>query len=91
VFRASDRQLLGAHILGEEATELIHVAQAILHNGGTIDEFIDTTFNFPTCADAYKYAAYDGLQHLQACAPRSRRRLATGLSASGSTAIRPAA
>jgi NAD(P) transhydrogenase len=65
VFRASGRQLVGAHILGEEATELIHVAQAVLHEGGTIDEFIDTTFNFPTRADAYKYAAYDGLQRLQ--------------------------
>jgi NAD(P) transhydrogenase len=66
VFRATDRRLLGAHILGEEATELIHVAQAVLHNAGTIDEFIDTAFNFPTRADAYKYAAYDGLQRLQA-------------------------
>lgn len=66
VFRVSDRRLVGAHILGEEATELIHVAQAVLHNGGVIDEFIDTTFNFPTRADAYKYAAYDGLQRLQA-------------------------
>jgi NAD(P) transhydrogenase len=66
VFRASDRQLIGAHILGEEATELIHIAQAVLHKRATIDEFIDTTFNFPTRADAYKYAAYDGLQRLQA-------------------------
>jgi NAD(P) transhydrogenase len=65
VFRASDKTLLGAHIFGEEATELIHVAQAVLHRGGTIDEFIDTTFNFPTRADAYKYAAYDGLQRLR--------------------------
>jgi NAD(P) transhydrogenase len=66
VFRATDRRLIGACILGEEATELIHVAQAVLHKGGVIDEFIDTTFNFPTRADAYKYAAYDGLQCLQA-------------------------
>jgi NAD(P) transhydrogenase len=66
VFRATDRRLLGGHILGEEATELIHIAQAVLHNAGTIDDFIDTTFNFPTRADAYKYAAYDGLQRLQA-------------------------
>ncbi len=65
VFRASDQRLVGAHILGEEATELIHVAQAVLHKGGRIDEFIDTTFNFPTRADAYKYAAYDGLQRLR--------------------------
>ncbi len=66
VFRVEDRRILGAHILGEEATELIHIAQAVLHQGGTIDEFIDTTFNFPTRADAYKYAAYDGLQRLRA-------------------------
>jgi hypothetical protein len=49
----------------QPATELIHVAQAVLHRGATIDEFIDTTFNFPTRADAYKYAAYDGLQRLR--------------------------
>ena len=41
------------------------MAQAVLHRSGTIDEFIDTTFNFPTRADAYKYAAYDGLQRLR--------------------------
>jgi NAD(P) transhydrogenase len=82
VFRASDRRLIGAHILGEEASELIHIAQAVLHSGGTIDEFIDTTFNFPTRADAYKDAAYDGLQHLQARSPHTRTpRLA--LAASG--------
>lgn len=61
VFRMGDRRLLGAHILGEDATELIHVAQAVLHREGRLDDFIDTTFNFPTRADAYKYAAYDGL------------------------------
>ena len=71
-FRASDRRLIGAHILGDEATELIHVAQAVLHNRGTIDAFVDTTFNFPTRADAYKYAAYDGLQRLHARASRTR-------------------
>jgi NAD(P) transhydrogenase len=65
VFRAPDRRLLGAHILGEEATELIHIARAVLHNGGSIDDFINTTFNFPTRADAYKYAAYDGLQRVR--------------------------
>jgi NAD(P) transhydrogenase len=65
VFLASDRRLIGAHILGEEATELIHIARAVLHNGGPIDDFINTTFNFPTRADAYKYAAYDGLQRLR--------------------------
>jgi NAD(P) transhydrogenase len=66
VFRASDRRLLGAHILGEEASELIHIAQAMLHARATVREFIDTTFNVPTRADAYKYAAYDALQRLEA-------------------------
>jgi NAD(P) transhydrogenase len=66
VFRASDRRLLGAHILGEEATELIHIAHAMLHSGATVRELIDATFNFPTRADAYKYAAYDALRHLEA-------------------------
>jgi len=74
VFRAADKRLLGVHILGEEATELIHIAQAVLHQGGTIDEFIDTTFNFPTRADAYKYAAYDGLQRLDARAQPATHR-----------------
>jgi NAD(P) transhydrogenase len=76
VFRASDGRLLGAHILGEEATELIHIAHAMLHSGATVREFIDATFNFPTRADAYKYAAYDALRHLEARAesPRARRR-----------------
>lgn len=69
VFRKSDRRLLGAHILGEDATELIHVAQAVLHRDGVLDEFIDTTFNFPTRADAYKYAAYDGLPPRAATLP----------------------
>ena len=64
VFRGQDRRLLGAHILREEATELVHVAQAVLHAGGRIDEFIDTTFNFRSRADAYKYAAYYGPQRL---------------------------
>lgn len=64
VFRAPDHRLLGAHILGEEATELVHVAQAVLHREGRVDDFIDTTFNFPSRADAYKYAAYEGLGRL---------------------------
>jgi NAD(P) transhydrogenase len=74
VFRASDRRLLGAHILGEEASELIHIAQAMLHARATVRDFIDATFNVPTRADAYKYAAYDALQHLEARARYQRRR-----------------
>jgi NAD(P) transhydrogenase len=73
VFRSSDRRLLGAHILGEEASELIHIAQAMLHARATVREFIDVTFNVPTRADAYKYAAYDALQHLEARAKTHER------------------
>jgi NAD(P) transhydrogenase len=65
VFRREDRRLLGVHVFGEGATELIHVGQAVLHDEGTIDHFIDATFNIPSRTDAYKYAAYDGLQRLQ--------------------------
>jgi Pyridine nucleotide-disulphide oxidoreductase, dimerisation domain len=66
VFERDDRKLLGVHVLGELAAELVHQGQAALHHGATIDYFIHTTFNVPTQSDAYKYAAYDGLQRLQA-------------------------
>ena len=65
LFDPQDKRLLGAHLVGEQASELIHIAQACLHFGGTIDFFIDSTFNFPSLAEAYKYAAYDGLGNLQ--------------------------
>jgi len=86
VFRASDRRLLGAHILGEEASELIHVAQAMLHARATVREFIDATFNVPTRADAYKYAAYDALQHLEARAGSQERRRVDRNRGGGATA-----
>lgn len=65
VFRRDDRRLLGVHIVGEEAAELIHLGQAAMHAEQSIDLFIHTTFNLPTRAEAYKYAAYDGLQRAQ--------------------------
>jgi NAD(P) transhydrogenase len=65
VFRRDDRRLLGVHILGDHAAELVHQGQAVLNYGGTIDYFIHSTFNVPTESEAYKYAAYDGLQRLQ--------------------------
>ncbi len=64
VFRREDRGLLGVHILGDSAAELIHQGQAVLHCGGAIDYFIDAAFAVPTLSEAYKYAAYDGLQRL---------------------------
>jgi NAD(P) transhydrogenase len=65
VFRRSDRQLLGVHIIGAAAAELIHQAQAVLHFGGSIDYFIHSTYNVPTESEAFKYAAYNGLQNLE--------------------------
>ena len=62
VFDRADRTLLGVHILGEAATEAIHVGQAALNHADPIDYFIEKTFNVPTLCEAYKYAAYDGLQ-----------------------------
>lgn len=64
VFAPADKKLLGAHIIGEQASELIHIASHVMMVDGTIDEFIDAVYNYPTLADTYKYAAYDGLVNL---------------------------
>jgi NAD(P) transhydrogenase len=65
VFSPVDKKLLGTHIIGEQASELIHIASHVMMAGGSIDYFIDAVYNFPTLADAYKYAAYDGLGNLE--------------------------
>ena len=59
LFALETRRLLGVHIVGEGATELIHIGQAVLNLGGTIDYFIENAFNYPTLAEAYKVAALD--------------------------------
>jgi NAD(P) transhydrogenase len=64
VFRRQDRCLLGVHILGDIASELIALGQATIHNSGRIDVFNDLTFATPTYTMAYKYAAFDGFKHL---------------------------
>ena len=61
VFRYPDKTLLGVHVIGEIAAELVHVGLMVLQVGGTIDAFINTVFNYPSLGDTYKYAAYDGL------------------------------
>lgn len=77
VFRREDRRLLGVHVIGELAAEIIHLGQAVLQNGGDLDYFIQAPFNVPTWTDAYKYAAFDGLQQLEPGAP-IRVAVATG-------------
>ena len=64
VFRPDDQRLIGAHVVGEGASELIHLPMACMMYDGTIDFFIQAVFNYPTLGDAFKYAAYDGLQRL---------------------------
>ncbi|MDZ4762683.1 MAG: Si-specific NAD(P)(+) transhydrogenase [Alphaproteobacteria bacterium] len=59
IFSLETRRLLGVHIVGEGATELIHIGQAVLNLGGTLDYFVENTFNYPTLAEAYKIAALD--------------------------------
>jgi NAD(P) transhydrogenase len=64
VFDRNSLELLGVHIVGENASELLHVGMIVMQYGGTINAFIDCVFNFPTLGEAYKYAAYDGLGSL---------------------------
>jgi len=64
IFSPADQRLLGVHVVGEIASELIHIGQACLQLGGTLDFFIQTVFNYPTLGEVYKYAAYDGLGNL---------------------------
>jgi NAD(P) transhydrogenase len=71
IFSAPDGKLLGAAVIGEIASELIHVPMACLQFGGGIDYFISSVFNYPTLSDAYKYAAYDALGKLNAYRARS--------------------
>ncbi|MDP1907954.1 MAG: Si-specific NAD(P)(+) transhydrogenase [Hyphomicrobium sp.] len=59
LFSLKTRRLLGCHIVGEGATELIHIGQAVLNLKGTLDYFVQNTFNYPTLAEAYKIAALD--------------------------------
>ena|SRR6202166_4974117 len=58
------RKVLGVHVIGENAAEIVHIGQSVLTFGGTTDYFRDTVFNYPTFAEAYKVAGLDGLNKL---------------------------
>jgi NAD(P) transhydrogenase len=64
LFNPETKQLLGVHVIGERAAEILHIGQAVLAMGGTIEYFRDTVFNYPTLAEAFKVAALDGLNKL---------------------------
>jgi len=64
IFHRETRQVLGVHIIGEGAAELVHIGQAVMALNGTVDYFIDTVFNYPTLAECYKAAAFNGINRL---------------------------
>jgi NAD(P) transhydrogenase len=64
IFHRETLDLLGVHIIGEGAAELIHIGQAVLALNGKVDYFVDTVFNYPTLAECYKVAAFDGLNRI---------------------------
>ena len=77
IFALETRRLLGVHIVGEGATELIHIGQAVLNLGGTLDYFVENTFNYPTLAEAYKIAALDAWNRM----PRRHESVQPGVDA----------
>jgi NAD(P) transhydrogenase len=64
IFHRETKQVLGVHIIGEGAAELVHIGQAVMALNGNLDYFIDTVFNYPTLAECYKAAAFNGVNRL---------------------------
>ncbi len=64
IFHPDTLELLSVHILGDGASELIHIGQAVIAHNGTINYFVNTVFNYPTLAECYKTAALDGINRL---------------------------
>ncbi|HWB83163.1 MAG TPA: Si-specific NAD(P)(+) transhydrogenase [Bryobacteraceae bacterium] len=64
IFHRETRALLGVHIIGEGASELLHIGQAVFILNGTVDYFVETVFNYPTLAECYKQAAFNGINKL---------------------------
>jgi NAD(P) transhydrogenase len=64
IFHPETKEILGVHIIGEGASELLHIGQAVMILKGTVEYFVDTVFNYPTLAECYKAAAFNGLNKL---------------------------
>jgi len=64
IFHRETKEILGVHIIGEGAAELLHIGQAVMILKGTVEYFVDTVFNYPTLAECYKAAAFNGLNKL---------------------------
>jgi NAD(P) transhydrogenase len=65
---ADTRELLGVHVFGSQATELVHIGQTVMGCGGTVDYLVDAVFNYPTLAESYKVAALDAVNKMRAVA-----------------------
>jgi NAD(P) transhydrogenase len=65
IYRADDMRLIGAHIIGEQAIELINIGLLAMQMNATFQAFIDACFNFPSLAELYKYATYDAMKRKQ--------------------------
>ena len=63
-----DGKLLGVHVFGTGATDIVHIGQAVMGCGGTVDYLVDAVFNYPTLSEAYKVAALDVTNKLRAVA-----------------------
>ncbi len=70
IFSLKTRRLLGVHIVGEGATELVHIGQAVLNLKGTVEYFVENTFNYPTLAEAYKIAGLDAGNRMGEITPK---------------------
>jgi NAD(P) transhydrogenase len=64
IFHRETREILGVHIIGEGASELLHIGQAVFVLKGTVDYFVENVFNYPTLAECYKQAAFNGINKL---------------------------
>ena len=73
IFHLDTRKILGVWVLGTQATELVHIGQAVMALGGTLDYFVQSVFNYPTLAECYKVAALDGFNKLRALGVVSAR------------------
>jgi NAD(P) transhydrogenase len=60
-----DRRLLGVHAIGRGATEIVHIGQAVMDHGGGLDYLVESVFNYPTLAEAFKLAAFDALERME--------------------------
>jgi len=65
IFHLETHEILGVHVIGEGASDLVHIGQAVMALGGRLEYFLDSVFNYPTLGELYKIAAFDGVNRLE--------------------------